>query len=247
MPKALPLVLKESALNGKIGRGNIFLGGIGSGKTTIALNVALYAASSMLSMEPKKGASRERVVLVDLDIINPYFRSRIVQREMAAFGVEVVCPPAPIAPGDLPALPAAVRGALDSSACAVFDVGGDVVGATVLGCFRPYIVGKEYRLFFVVNARRPFTNTAEGIAAAVAEIEDTIRLKVDFLVNNTNIGRENGLEVTKEGLEIVRQAAALLKIPVAFTTVLEELNLYETSEIGSEVLRLKKLLHLPWE
>lgn len=242
MPKALPLIL-EKTISGV----NIFLGGLGSGKTTVALNVALFSAARILSKKATTEGSRERIFLVDLDVINPYFRSRMVQPEMAAHGVEVISPPASIAQGDLPALPAAIRGALDSGAGLVFDIGGDTVGATALGCYQPYILKREYRLFFVVNTRRPFTDTAEKIRAAVGEIEDAARLKVHFLVNNTNIGQATGVEELKEGLAIVQQAGELLKIPVAFNAVLEERNVPEMRELAGEVLLLKRVFRLPWE
>ncbi|MEW6573074.1 MAG: hypothetical protein AB1374_05520 [Bacillota bacterium] len=242
MPKALPLTLEKT-----ISRVNIFLGGLGSGKTTIALNVALYAAAEVFAENPEMKAGCGRVALIDLDIVNPYFRSRTVQKEMAGYGVEVVCPPVSIAQGDIPALPAAIRGALDSSDCVVFDIGGDTVGATALGCYQPYILAKEHCLFFVVNVRRPFTGTAEKIRTAVGEIEEAARLKVNFLINNTNIGRETSLGIVSEGMEIVQQAAELLGIPVAFNTILEELAVSETGEVAAGFLPLKKMLRLPWE
>ncbi|RJX18120.1 MAG: hypothetical protein C4570_07440 [Ammonifex sp.] len=219
-----------------IKRVNIFLGPLGSGKTAVALNSALHLA-----------ANGEESVLVDLDIINPYFRSRSVRKEFAGYGIEVICPPERIARGDLPALPGAVRGALVSNRRVIFDVGGDSAGATVLGCYQPYLPKGEYRLFFVVNTRRPFMRTVEEIAATAREIETAARTKIDFIVNNTNLGRQTSVAHVREGLKITRAAAARLNISVAFSSVLDDLSEPAKNQIDGQMLPLRMFLNPPWD
>ncbi|MEW6182365.1 MAG: hypothetical protein AB1500_04200 [Bacillota bacterium] len=230
MAKTLPKALGE---NGK--RISIFLGTLGSGKTAIALNTAWQTA-----------AGGEESILVDLDVINPYFRSRMLQNEFATYGVKVICPPAEIARSDLPALPAAIRGALVSRVRVCMDVGGDSIGATVLGCYRPYLPEGEYRLFLVVNSRRPFTQDTSGIVSAVKEIEIAAGLRIDCLVNNTNLGLETDIGSIKEGLEIVRKAAEQLGVSVAFSAVTEQLSKSAADVLGGEVFSLKEFLTPPW-
>ncbi|MEW6172152.1 MAG: hypothetical protein AB1510_03670 [Bacillota bacterium] len=230
MAKALPKALEKTTK-----RLNIFLGALGSGKTTVALNVALQLA-----------ASGEESILVDLDVINPYFRSRMLQKEFASYGIKIICPPAEIARSDLPALPAAIRGALVSSGRVCMDVGGDSVGATVLGCYRPYLPEGEYRLFLVINARRPFTQDVAGITAAVKEIENAARLRINCFVNNTNLGSETGVGSIRKGLEIVRAAADHLGVFVAFSAVTEKLFESAKDVLTGEILTLKEFITPPW-
>lgn len=229
MAKALP-----EALGKNIKRVNVFLGALGSGKTTVVLNAAWQTA-----------ASGKKTILVDLDVINPYFRARMVGREFVGSGVKVICPPREMALGDLPALPAAIRGALLSDGPVFFDVGGDSAGATVLGSYQPYLPEADCCLFFIVNTRRPFTETPEQVVSAVRDVEDAARLKIDCLVNNTNLGLQTRIAHVEEGLKIVQAAAAELKVSVAFSSVREDL--FETAkDIEGDILPVKMFLRPPW-
>lgn len=221
----------------------IFVGPLGSGKTTVALNVASYLA---LAARNAPGPEGKKVFLVDLDLINPVFRSRVVRNELVRYGVEVIAPPAELAAGDLPAVPAAVKGALLSGYRVVLDVGGDGVGATVLGAYQPYLRRGEYSVFFVVNARRPFTQAPDEIGVAVKEVAAATRLNVDYLVNNTHLGAATSAAVVREGLARVAAAAASLGISVAFSAVVARL-LPEMAEWEERVLPLKIFLPLPWQ
>jgi DNA polymerase III delta prime subunit len=229
-------------LDATAGRISIFAGPLGSGKTTVAVNVACYLAQQR---NTARKPAADAVLLVDLDLINPFLRSRVLREELQKRGVTVICPPKELAQGDLPALPAAVKGALAANRPVVFDVGGDGIGATVLGAYRPYLPAGEYRFFFVVNIRRPFMATAAEIGAAVQEVAAAARLDVDYLVNNTHLGPDTSAAVVLEGLSVVREASAQLGIPVAFTAVAARLAA-AVGGVAGRVLPLEIFLRLPW-
>lgn len=188
----------------------MYLGKFGSGKTEIAINHTLALA--------RAGA---RPWLVDLDTVTPFFRSRDLRERLEESGARVV---ASAAHADLPALPPEIHSALQAGDDpVVIDLGGDRAGARVLGAWRDYMVPGQYRALFVVNACRPFTGDAAGIARAVGELEAVARIKVTDLVSNTHLGRETTPGVVLEGDRVVRHAARQLGLPVAFLVIREGL------------------------
>lgn len=215
----------------------IFTGGLGSGKTEVAINTALALRS------------RGPVALVDLDIINPYFRTRSARAPLAARGIEVVCAPGELAQADAPVLvPGIMRVLTCGDRLGVFDVGGDDVGAIVLGSFRPYLRETEAAVFFVVNVCRPRTRTVTGIVRLVRDIENTARVRVNYLVNNTNLGASTTAAVVVTGQAVVGEAATALGIEVAFISVRRDLAA-EVREMVHPVpvLPLDLFMQAPWE
>lgn len=183
----------------------IYLGHYGSGKTEICLNAAL-------------GLAREgvRATLVDLDIVNPYFRSGEQRERLMASGVEVVTPTFEGTTVDVPALPARVQSVFaDTARRVIFDVGGDPTGAAALGRYKPWLERDDVETLCVVNTRRPFTATARAVADMVRQLEERSRMRVAGLVCNTNLARESTAAVLEEGLRVVEEAAAALGVPVA--------------------------------
>ncbi len=184
-----------------------FVGMFGSGKTEIAMNMALKLA--------KDG---ESVALADLDYVSPYFRSRDKKGLLEEFGVKVVVPPGKYIWADTPIIPPEVFGILSNKSIkAILDVGGEEDGIAVLGYLRAFM--KNTAIYFVINTRRPFTNTVEGIVKFYEKLKNRARVDFDFLVSNTNLGPDTTEEVIKEGEEIVEEASKILNIPVAFTAV----------------------------
>jgi len=214
----------------------IFTGGLGSGKTELAINTALALRA------------RGPVALVDLDIVNPYFRTRRARTALAALGVEVVCGPGELAEADTPVLvPAIMRVLTGGDRLGVFDVGGDDVGAVVLGSFRPYLQAKEAAVFFVVNVCRPRTRAAAQIVRLVRAIERAARVRVDYLVNNTNLGPRTDAALVVSGQAVVEEAAAALGVEVAFAGVRRDLA-EETGRLMHPVpvLPLDLFMRVPW-
>lgn len=213
-----------------------FSGGFGSGKTEIALNFALA-----LHNQGKK------VKIVDLDIINPYFRTRIVRELMLSLGIEVVSPAGKLAEADMPALTPAIRGVLEEhkDEYGVFDVGGDEIGSVILGRFKKYLAAGAFSLFLVVNVCRPYTRDVAGIISMLKSIEKTAKLKVTGLVSNTNLGPETGIETILVGHRVISEAAAHLGLPVVFLGVREDLA-GGIGDIDVPVLPLKLFMRVPW-
>ncbi|ACX52489.1 putative ATP/GTP-binding protein [Ammonifex degensii KC4] len=211
---------------------SIFCGALGSGKTTLALNVAWRLASG-----------REKVYLVDLDVINPLFRSRRFREKMAPWGVEVIAPPPTFDLSDLPALPAAIKRLLAGEERVVVDVGGDGVGATVLGAYSSYLPPAA-GIFLVVNACRPFSSTVEEVVRAAQEIAQAGRVELTGLINNTHLGEATTVEVVREGWQVVEEAGRILGLPVVFSALREDLI---RDDLPFPVFPLKLFPFLPWQ
>jgi hypothetical protein len=196
-----------------IRRISIFTGNLGSGKTELAVNFALWLKKK-----------HQRIGIVDLDIINPYFRTRIMKDYLEKMGLRVICPPGELAGADVPALSPAILGVLeDEQGMGVFDVGGDDIGATALGRFKPYLPEGTYHMYFVANACRPFTGNTAGIVKMLRSVEKASRLKVTALVSNTNLGLATEPETVMAGHAIVEETARQLQLPVAFMAVKNDL------------------------
>jgi hypothetical protein len=216
----------------------IFTGNLGSGKTEIAINFALNLV--------QKG---QKVSLVDLDIINPYFRTRLAKDCLVKNGLDVVCPPPHLANADVPALSPAIKGALQTeNGYCVCDVGGDDVGAIALGRFKPLLAPERANFYFVVNTCRPLTGNLDDILKMLSAIETNSRLKATALVNNTNLGAETDWQVVINGEKLVREVADYLGLPVAFTAANIELvpQLLQHG-LATPILPLEFYMLPPWK
>lgn len=191
----------------------IFAGRFGSGKTEVSLNYAIYLAEQ--GVPP---------LLVDLDIVTPYFRTRERVVEMGRQGVEVVTPFAVGQHLDTPSISPRILGALEQTARpVVVDLGGDVQGSRAIAQYAAVLQKRGYTMFFVVNPYRPFTDTVAGIVAAVREIELGSHLLTSALVSNPNLMSQSTPELFLEGHALVQKAAAALGLPLAFAVVSESL------------------------
>ena len=151
----------------------LLVGNYGSGKTEVAVNLAIRLAA------------QQSVSIADLDLVNPYFRCREARAEMETFGVKVINPEGEFVAADLPIVLPEIRGALaGGEGTLIFDVGGDDVGARVLSSLADVFAGRRYTMLQVVNSRRPFTETVEGCLRIKSEIEAASRLQVTALVSN---------------------------------------------------------------
>lgn len=183
----------------------LFAGHYGSGKTNIAVNYALKLA--------REG---KRVCIADLDIVNPYFRTKDSAGELAVAGVELVSPRFANTNVDLPALPPeAYRLVHDRSLYGIMDIGGDDRGAYALGRFTPYITEEnDYRMAFVANCCRPLTRTAEEAMEVMREIEQACGLAFTCIVNNSNLGTETDAAILRESLPFIEELCRLSGLPL---------------------------------
>jgi hypothetical protein len=194
----------------------ILAGRFGSGKSEAAINYALA-----LARQTAEGTDpAARVILIDLDIVTPYFRSREAADRLRDLGVQVIAPAAVGQHLDTPAITPQILGAIQQADLpVVLDVGGDRQGARALGQFSPAIGQRDYRMHFVVNPYRPFTDTLDGLRGSIAEIEASARLKVSSLVSNPNLIGETTLEQISHGHAKIEGFARALGLPIAFVCV----------------------------
>lgn len=186
----------------------VITGHYGCGKTNLSVNLVLDLAET-----------HDVVTLVDLDIVNPYFRSSDFAEMLAARGVRVISPTFAGTTLDAPSLSAAVGSAFEGEGPVVFDVGGDDAGATALGRYARQIQATEHDVLYVVNRYRNLTATPAEAAELLGEIEAASHLKATGVVNNSHLRDETTLATVIESVPYAQQTAQLLGLPLVFTTV----------------------------
>ena len=187
----------------------LFAGHYGSGKTNIAVNYALLLAGQ-----------GKQVCIGDLDIVNPYFRTKDSAKVLENAGVTLISPQFANTNVDLPALPAeAYRLVEDKSVYGIMDIGGDDRGAYALGRYVPSILEENnYRMVFVANCYRPLTRTPEEAMEVMAEIESACGLRFTDIINNSNLGSETTPETVLDSRDYIAKLSELSGLPVFATT-----------------------------
>ena len=215
----------------------LFAGHYGSGKTNIAVN---YAIS--LAQEGKQ------VCIADLDIVNPYFRTKDSAARLAEAGVTLISPQFANTNVDLPALPAeAYRLTQDKNIYGVMDIGGDDRGAYALGRYVPAMQEEgNYRMVFVANCYRPLTATAQEALEVMQEIETACGLRFTDIVNNSNLGPETTAETVMQSLDYIQTLSSLSGLPV-FAHTVEESVAKQLTELDNvfPLLLQEKYFDLP--
>jgi hypothetical protein len=216
----------------------ILTGHFGSGKTEIAINLAL-----------SERMRHEKVAINDLDIINPYFRSRDVPKLYQEHDIELISPLHHLAAADLPIVSGEIYRVLhDPRYHLIIDAGGDKDGATALGQYYHEWQHLHPELLFVLNRNRPYVSTLEGALYSVKQIEKASRLKVTGIINNANIGRETSIRDIEKGLELSKHLSVKLGIPLLYTTISTHLE-SETEHFAEKnnVVFIQRYMKLPWE
>ena len=183
----------------------LFAGHYGSGKTNIAVNYAMHLAD-----EGKK------VCIADLDIVNPYFRTKDSEAELSERGIDLICSEYANTNVDIPAIPAeSYRLVRDRSCWCVIDIGGDDRGAYALGRFADAIKSEgDYRMAFVLNCHRPLTSTVEDAVEIMREIEAACGIEFNCIVNNSNIGSETTPETVLESVDFAERLSLETGLPI---------------------------------
>ena len=192
----------------------LFAGHYGSGKTNIAVNYALYLKNL-----------GEDVVIADLDIVNPYFRTSDSINELTQAGVRLISSEFASSNVDLPALPQDVYSILDNpTESAIIDIGGDDRGAYALGRYADAIKAENnYEMIFVFNKFRPLTPSAQDAAEIMAEIENACHIKFTAIVNNSNLGELTTAEDILNSVEETEKLSKLTGLPVKMTSLRSDL------------------------
>lgn len=190
----------------------IITGHYGSGKSNIAINLALEYA--------KKD---KKVFLIDCDIVNPYFRSADSKELLEANGVGLIAPLYANTNLDIPALPPDIQKVFAMDCVAIWDIGGDDAGAIVLGRYADSIKKDGYEMYYVLNFYRPLTETAEEMTDLMLEIEVSSKLKCTAIINNSNLGSDTDSKTVSDTFDEADIVAEKTGLPIKFTSVLTSL------------------------
>lgn len=203
-------------------RVTILAGHYGSGKTNIAVNLAL-----------REKKSCERLAIADLDIVNPYFRTEDSREELEAAGIRMICSGYANSNVDLPSMPEDLYVITeDKDLRVIIDVGGDDRGALALGRLSGALREEgSFDMLMVTNCARPLTRTAEETMEVMREIETAGRLPFTGIINNTNLGRDTDAETVLSSMEYAKKVSELSGLPIVFTSVEETLLLELTGKI----------------
>lgn len=198
----------------KAKRVTLFAGHYGSGKTNIAVNYAFHLNNNDLP-----------VVIADLDIVNPYFRTKDSESDFKDRGIELVCSAFTNSNLDIPALPQEMYKVVQNKTkYAIIDIGGDDQGAVALGRYVPYILEENnYDMLFVANCFRPLTTTAEDALTVMHEIEAACGITFTGIVNNSNLGNETTAGDVLSSGGYIDRLSQLSGLPVVMTCVDEKL------------------------
>ena len=192
----------------------IFCGHYGSGKTNIAVNYAFNLKKR-----------HENVSVLDLDIVNPYFRTKDSEKELSEKGIELICSSFASSNLDIPALPSEIYAPFcRKENYSVLDIGGDDRGAVALGRFSELVQKSgDFEMLFVVNFYRPLTQTPEEALCVMREIEKACSLKFSGIVNNSNVGVQTTKEYIEKTFSLANSLCELSSLPLVMTTVREDL------------------------
>lgn len=215
----------------------IVVGHYGSGKTEIALNLAVKL------LNERKG----HINLVDLDFINPYFRSRNFTEQYREIGINILSAEEHYRTLDMPALSPRIFGALQDEKPTIFDVGGDDVGALALGYFYNYISKMNYEMWYVINANRPMTATVDKAYKYLMDIEKASRLKITHLINNTHLMHETTIQDIEKGNELCRELSKICGLPIKYTVGKKEILENLVGSVEGKMFYIQNInSHLLW-
>ena len=193
----------------------LLCGHYGSGKTNIAVNLAQQIKREYPT-----------VTLADLDIVNPYFRSKDSAPELEEAGIRLICSRYANSNVDIPALPPDLYALTDDRQMrAIIDVGGDDRGALVLGRLAPAILSEnDYEMMMVINCYRPLTRDAASTLEVMREIETSGGIRFTALINNSNLGAETTAKDVRASVQYAEEVAAMSNLPLVMTTADERLQ-----------------------
>ncbi len=196
-------------------------GPYGTGKTEIALGLALQAVQSI---RPESKGFNE-VVLGDLDILKPYFRSREARHFLQQARIKVLCPPDTWSYSDLPVFAPELRRYLaGTNSQIILDAAGDSAGAKALGALSDILSTKDHQLLLVINRYRPFCNSAEELVELGKRITDAAQMRITGIVSNTHFVEHTTADDVEWGLDLARRVAYQLEVGVRLLAAPEELQ-----------------------
>lgn len=185
----------------------VICGYYGSGKTNIAVNLAMEAIKD-------KGSA----VIVDLDIVNPYFRTADNAEMLRKMGVVTLIPEFANTNVDIPSLPPAFPTIFERDETVIVDVGGGAEGSTVLSGFREDFEACGYDMYYVFNASRPENTCIDSALESLREIEISSGMRFTGIINNTHLCSETTADTVRNGLAKAKEFAEAASLPLLATT-----------------------------
>ena len=214
----------------------VLVGNYGSGKTEISLNLALKLA--------RRG---EKVTLVDLDIVNPYFRSSERTELLEKEGVKVYAPSFAMSTVDVPSLPADIQAVFaDKSRRVIFDVGGDDTGAAALGQYKPYFDQDDVEVLFVVNAFRPLSGDADSVCDLMLRVAGRSRLSPTAVINNANVAWETEESDLVRGEELLYEVSTRMNLPIGYLCAKQDILDKLPDHLSGERIAIDILMRPEW-
>lgn len=213
----------------------IITGHYGSGKTNFSVNLAVKAAEE-----------GKNVAIVDLDLVNPYFRTADFKQLFGEKGIKLIAPDFANTNLDVPSIQFDVEQLATDEDCLIIDVGGDDAGAVALGRYADAMLEKwadDIDMFYVINQRRTLTSNADEATALMYEIEAASRMKHTAVINNTNLGYETTLDIVEESAAFAAEVAEKTGLPLKYTTCPEEL----CELTDKDYFPVKVYVKLPWD
>ena len=213
----------------------IIIGAYGSGKSEIAVN---------MSLAQRKALPDKKLLIADLDIVNPFYRSSDCGAVLEEAGVRLITPLYAGSNVDAPVLTPEMYVIFDDESYqGIFDIGGEDMGAIVLGSIKKRIENTDTAIYMAVNTLRPFTSDPEQIAVMTNELTAAAGFKIDGYLNNTNLLEETTAEMLEEGEKKILEASKLTGIPLIANCVMEGVDIPEGKLKNHELFRMERKIH----
>ena len=215
----------------------IFAGHFGSGKTEVALNFAY-----------KKADEGKKVTIIDLDIVNPYFRTADAKSVLEKKGINLIASEFARSNLDMPTVAPEVMSAFyRQDGVVIFDVGGDEDGAFALGQYNRFFQKLKYEMYLVVNTKRPMTQHAEELVDMARVIEEASRLKFTGIINNTNLGAMTDENTLLSDYDEILKLEKASGIPIVMQSGLERALSKLPEEMKDMAFAMDIMINMPWQ
>ena len=213
----------------------IIIGAYGSGKSEIAVN---------MSLAQRKALPDKKLLIADLDIVNPFYRSSDCGAVLEEAGVRLITPLYAGSNVDAPVLTPEMYVIFDDESYqGIFDIGGEDMGAIVLGSIKKRIENTDAAIYMAVNTLRPFTSDPEQIAVMTNELAAASGFKIDGYLNNTNLLEETTADIVAEGESKVLEASKITGIPLIANCVMESVEIPDGKLTDHELFKMKRTIH----